>query len=234
MAHEFFFFASPLEGEIWRIDEEDAHQIRTVLRLKAGDLVGLLDGHGTSGHGVLTSVTKQEILVQTTEMRKVERPAHTTAIILPVFRHRSIEDILWPVNELGLSKLIVYPQPRSPKDVLTTKTLPRWQKLLRESTKQCRRPYFLDIAIEESLESVAKHLVPLSNRLLLDPEGQAPFSASLKPNSASYAVIGSEKGLMREELEFFRAQQFSSHWLGHNILRSTTAVIAAAAFLMEV
>jgi 16S rRNA (uracil1498-N3)-methyltransferase len=68
--------------------------------------------------------------------------------------------------------------------------------------------------------------------LVLDPEGKTSISEATIPHTGSVAiVVGPEGGMSESELEAFATAGFSSVRMGAGVLRTSTAGMAAMAYL---
>ncbi len=108
----------------------------------------------------------------------------------------------------------------------------RWEKIVQEAARQCRRPSLPSLDRPSSLvEALEKEKAPL--KLMLWEEGSVPLSQVLpcEPPSAIAFLVGPEGGFSFEEAALAQEHGFLPVSLGPRILRSETAGFTLAAIL---
>jgi 16S rRNA (uracil1498-N3)-methyltransferase len=138
VSHRFFVSPDQLSGETVAFSADQARQLRTVLRLRTGDMVRVFDGHSPSDYAVrLTTPSSGQ--VEGTCPHAAE-PA-TRLVAYPALLQRDkFEQVLQKLTEVGVTCVV---------PVLTARGLvreppdehrqTRWKSILREAAEQSGR-----------------------------------------------------------------------------------------------
>ena len=211
----------PLVAGFLRIEGDEAHHGRTVLRLVAGDQVRLADGDGRSALATLRSVERHHLEAEAEAPTPVADPpaAFLTVAVAPPKGDR-FTDVVRGLTELGVGAirpLICQRGERLPS------SFDRVARVAAEAVKQCRRgrlPVFqpaLDVA---ALAALGESLVTL------DPAGLPAQPGKPRPVTL---VIGPEGGLTAAETDLLTAAGAARARIATPILRIETAALAATA-----
>ena len=213
---------------------EQAHFLRSVLRLAPGALVALFNGRDGEWTARLEGLGKgwASLSVEGQSRDQEEEPDLWLAFA-PIKRAR-IDFLAEKASELGVRRLL---------PVLTQRTavervnVERLAANAREAAEQCERLTVPEVAVPTKLDALLTGW-PLERRLLVCAEAgpSRPIAATLRAlteeeRAAPWAVIiGPEGGFTPDELE-----RLASHpgalpvGLGPRLLRSDTAALAALA-----
>jgi 16S rRNA (uracil1498-N3)-methyltransferase len=113
------------------------------------------------------------------------------------------------------------------------KALARWRSTAREAGKQSRRLRFPEVHGLMSTRDVAALLRSASLAAVLHEEGAEPLARVPLPDEGDIVlVVGPEGGIAPEELDSFAAVGARPYRLGHSVLRTSTAGVAAGALLL--
>ena len=226
-------------GQTVTLGEDAAHHIR-VRRLERGHRVGLLDGRGTRGAGVLVRVAKRHAAVQVAEVSVSEAPA-PVHLLLPIADR---ERMLWlaeKATELGVtswrpvlwkrSRSVV---PRGEGPTFQQKVAARMNGALEQSGGTWLPMLFPDATLDRAVSAA-----PPGVRLVLDAAaepiltvmraGVAAAGASDGAPPAVTIAVGPEGGFEESEIEELVQGGFVRAALGDRILRFETAAVAAVA-----
>ncbi len=221
------------------LGEDAAHHMR-VRRLETGVRVGLVDGHGMRGEGVLTQLAKRHAVV-TVEHAEAVPSAPPVHLLVPV---ADKDRMLWlaeKATELEVTswRPVLY---RRSKHVNPRGEGPTFQQKLRSrmggALEQSRGAWLPTIFPESSVESAiaARSTGPC---LVMEQGGRRLFEA-LTPLLAAVRerggvlppvtlAVGPEGGFESTELELFDAAGFERVSLGRSILRFETAALGGLA-----
>jgi 16S rRNA (uracil1498-N3)-methyltransferase len=219
------------------MEGEAAHHLGHVLRAQSGQLYELSDG-SAAWLARVESVARNRVEFALVEPLPAPLPAAEVTLLLSIIKFDAFEWAIEKATELGVTRIVPLAAARSEKGLLAAaaKRSQRWQKILLEASQQSRR---LRLPILDSLarpeEAFAAQTAKV--RLLLSERNDAPSIRScFSPENhaqtpAAVLAIGPEGGWTGEELSSARAAEFHEVSLGHLILRTETAVIAALATL---
>jgi len=232
------FFVDPqqLQGEQLELPTEVAHHVK-VLRLGVGDDILLLDGLGNCCHCQLLSLDRREAWAKVLSRWQETETAFPVQILQGLPKGDKIDLVLQKGTELGVGRFTPVLSGRSVphgKEERVDKRLERWQRIVQEAARQCRRPCLplLDppLPLTEALQHCSASL-----RLMLWEKGAIPLAARLpvdRPTSAA-VLVGPEGGFSNSEADLALAEGFLPVSLGPRILRTETAGIAVASVLQH-
>lgn len=236
------FFVPPAtlrDPERIMLPPEVAAQVRTVLRLRPGDTVTLLDGMGTAYTVRLIAVEREHVIGCVTASDGVTtEPYHRVILYQGLLKAAKFEWIVQKGTELGVAGIVPVHCARSVVEDVSVTKLQRWRTIATEAAEQSERGC---IPVIESPVTFAAALASLER----DPEvGQCALLAwegiTTSPDAATITTllrpaavatialfIGPEGGFTAEEVT--RASECGVRLvtLGKRILRAETAAIAA-------
>jgi 16S rRNA (uracil1498-N3)-methyltransferase len=142
--YRFFVDADALHGrELVIEDAELAHQLGTVLRLRPGERMLLLDNSGWQYVVALNSLAGDRI-TGTVERKELAggEPRTKLTLYVALLRSERFEWVLQKGTELGVSSFVPVICERSTiadADELSERKLERWRRIVREAAEQSRR-----------------------------------------------------------------------------------------------
>ena len=231
------FFISPeqLNEPHPFIGGNDAHHLRTVLRLKPGDMIAVLDGRGNEYKARIVSLDHERVYVALeTSVIKVTESSVEIVLALGYLKDKKMDELIRPLTELGITRWIPFLAARSVpapdgKRLLARKD--RWQKLSLEAVKQCgrQRPMHIDpvLSFDETLQQARSSDLKL---LLWEKSAESRQPESRRPARPSrlFIMIGPEGGFELQEVHRARQEGFLAVGMGPRILRAQTAILSAA------
>jgi len=237
MARRRFYVPKQLIcGQSAALPPEQAHHLRDVLRLSAGDEVEIFDGEGAEYAGAIESCGRE---VRVGQLQRVDPPrtaVRQVALATALIKLERFEWLLEKATELGVSEFIPlvtrYCSIRIPGPRAEAR-MGRWRRIATEASRQCGRsdvPVIRHpVAFDEFLRSrrpaaQARYLLFEGSERVLGPDCAAPGGALL--------CVGPEGGWDPGEVKAAVAEGFAAFSLGPQILRSETAAIAAAALFL--
>jgi 16S rRNA (uracil1498-N3)-methyltransferase len=210
---------SPLTAGLLRLDGDEAHHGRTVLRLAAGDQVRLADGAGRAAVATVAGCSRHHLELEVEAPTAIpDGPAAQLAVAFAPPKGDRLADTVRALTELGVGTLI-------PLACRRGERIPgNPERLLRvagEALKQCRRGRLPVLSPAMTVHEIAAR----GDAVLLDPQGGPADPGTPRPTTL---VIGPEGGLSDDELDCFRAARARFVRIAGPILRIETAAIAAA------
>jgi len=242
--HRFFVPPDWINERQVKLIEGTAHQIRHVLRMRAGDRLIVLDNSGWEREIELTRVAQNVVMGHVVEERlATSEPRTKISLYQGVLKAQKFEWVLQKGTELGLIEFVPTVCERSVVGDLedVDRKLGRWARIIREAAEQSGRgrlpvlrPALLFAqACQRAKRAGGLSLVPwegekatsLRSVLTAGEDGEdRPFSISI--------FIGPEGGLTQDEIEAARRYGLQSVSLGPRILRAETAGVAAASAIL--
>jgi 16S rRNA (uracil1498-N3)-methyltransferase len=229
--HRFFVTPDQLDRDIVRFSPAQAHQLRSVLRLRPSGVVRVFDG--------LTPADRLVELVRPGEGRIVgtrRQPAEprTSLVMYPALLQRDkFEPVLQKLTELGAAAIAPVITARSlVREPPDQRRLERWRAILCEAAEQCGRgvvPTLLpaqmfSTAIDSAEGAVIVAYERERHRQLRDALRRSPRTVAM--------FVGPEGGFAPEEAAC--AERAGAHLvtLGPRVLRTETASPVLAALVL--
>ncbi len=211
----------PLVAGLLRIEGDEAHHGRSVLRLDVGDRLRLADGAGQAAEGVITAVGRHHLEIQAEVPVAVEDgPARLITVALAPPKGDRLADTVRGLTELGVGTIQLLKTERGER---LPSSLDRLERIAAEALKQCRRGCLPHLAPPIPVADLA---LRGGTTILLDPAGGPAHPG---PPAPVTLVIGPEGGLTDEEIATLTTAGAGRVRLARPILRIETAALAAAA-----
>lgn len=228
-------FVSELRAGPIALSADQAHHVRNVLRLSAGDPVELFDAIGQVSRAVIERSDDRavRVMAEPPTLRDDPSAIHLT-VAAAVPKGDRADWMIEKLSELGVDafvplkarRSVVLPEGRNKRQ--------RWQRLAAESAKQSRRRGVMGIGELTPLHD-AVGTADVGWCLSTASENVRPIALMLaSPAPASLTLyVGPEGGWAQEEIALFEQRGIASVSLTPSILRvETAAIVAAAAILL--
>jgi 16S rRNA (uracil1498-N3)-methyltransferase len=226
------WIADRVEGDRAFLLGPNANHLFRVLRVKIGQEFDVVaDGVLRSAKVVFASHDQVEFELGV-EVESAALPQIT--VYLSIFKFDRMEWALEKLTELGVSHVVPMIAQRTEQHLVkaAAKRVERWRKIAREASQQARRISPPEIAEPLALK-IAIEKVQGSRIVLSEVEEHLSLKAALRECNPPLALaFGPEGGWSEPELELFTAGGWKPASLGHTILRTETAAIAATAVAM--
>jgi 16S rRNA (uracil1498-N3)-methyltransferase len=216
-------------GETVTLGEDAAHHMR-VRRLDVGSRVGLLDGSGRRGEGLVLTLAKRHATVQVDAVTEVAA-APAVHLLLPVADKDRMLLLAEKVTELEVSswRPVLFRRsrhvtPRGEGPTFHQKVAHRIEGALEQSRGAWAPTVFPEATLANAIAAC-----PAGIRLLMDGEGSGLDQVLPTLRAPVVIAVGPEGGMEADEIAAFEAAGFRRVALGRTILRFETAAIAAVA-----
>ncbi len=234
-ARRFFVRDAHRAGEVVAIYGSDAHKIVNVLRLRDGDVIEVVDSHGSIFAATLESKAG-ELQARLGEPRSAPSPRVVIDVAQGIPKGQKMDFVVEKLGELRVRALIPLRSERTIVADVGSAKLERWRRLAHSAAQQSGRTDLL--AVTEPL--------PFAQLCLQFPEYDAvifpwelaepqPLREALPAIVADatriLVVVGPEGGFSHAEAESAKAAGAHLVSLGSRILRTETAALAAVAIL---
>ena len=211
-------FVDELEGETGElpIGEQTEHHLRTVLRLRDGEAVGVTDGRGRWCLAVAAVDARRLRVEATSEVVTEPAPSRPITVAAAMPKGDRLDWMVQKVTELGVDRLVLLHADRSVvrwKPDRVERRLARLQRIADEAARQSRRVRRLVV------EAPRPAVELLDGFVVAEPGGRAVTAADHS------IAVGPEGGWSEGELNAAR----ETIDLGLTILRTETAAVAVSA-----
>jgi len=214
----------------------EAHHLRDVLRMKAGDTVEIFDDSGTGYTGEVV-LQNSGVLVQKLENLPSLESSFHLILAAALIKSAKFEWMLQKATELGVDRIIPMKtrlsEIRIPEEKIEARR-ERWQRIIIEAAKQCKRS--TAPRLEKPLDFdalLAMEEFSHCTRILFYEKAAEPWQLNSAPANRILLCIGPEGGWDQTEVEQAMTAGYQICGLGPWILRAETAAIAAISIVQH-
>jgi 16S rRNA (uracil1498-N3)-methyltransferase len=213
------------------VDGDEGRHASDVRRLRTGEAVLLGDGRGRIGEGVVTSVARGLVEVQVSTVRDEPAPQPRFVVAQALAKGGRDEDAVEVMTEVGVDEVLGWQAARSVAK-WTDRTQTRWAATSRAAAKQARRAWVPDVVGPLTTTALAGRAADAALAVVLHEDATEPLVTCRVPDDGDVLVIvGPEGGITPEELDALTAAGAVAFRLGPNVLRTSTAGVAALSVL---
>lgn len=211
------------------LQNQQAHYLQNVLRLRTGDNLRLFNGRDGEFSAILTKAVKKEIIVEVAKQIRLQPCRRKTCHLLfaPLKKMR-MDMIIEKATELGVSDFC---------PILTDRTEVRKineARLRAQSIEAAEQSERLDVPEIHTLESLTEKIQNWNHdiRLYVCLEREkAPLLSEITFKKSAAFLIGPEGGFTEKERAFLLARKnVIPVSLGTQVLRAETSCIAALSY----
>jgi 16S rRNA (uracil1498-N3)-methyltransferase len=210
---------------------DDGHHLRRVRRVGLGERVTAADDRGAWRAYEVVDVGPGRLVLAASSAAQVAAEATVSVSLAVAVPKTGLEGIVAAATELGAARVT---------PLLTERTVVRWDRdkatrvatrlraVAREAAMQSRRARIpvIDDACDLDVITTAR-----ANVVVADRTGRPAFELTPPAQGEWTVVVGPEGGLSSDERE--RSAHLTKVALGSNVLRATTAPVAAVAILAD-
>ncbi len=223
-------------GSVVGVEGDEAHHAVAVRRLRVGEQVVLTDGRGVSASGPVRATGKRffSVTVATVTVEDAATPRITVVQAIP--KGDRGELAVEVLTEIGVDTIVPWAAARCVavwRGERATRSHAKWAATAREAAKQSRRTWFPEVTSMASTAEVLELLAEADLAVVLHEEATTPLAAlDLLGTGQIVVVVGPEGGLAPEELMAFETAGVRAVRLGSEVLRTSTAGLAAVAAVL--
>ena len=229
----FLVDALPMSGSVM-LDGPEGHHAAVVQRLRVGERLLIGDGRGSTASALVTAVGKTGLTATIENHWYVEAPAPRLVVAQGIPKGERGEMAVQAMTEVGVDEIVPWAASRCVtiwRGDRGAKARDKWVATAREAAKQARRSWLPVIA--ESAASTAALADRGADAVLVLHEGaETPLSSVALPGHGEIlVVVGPEGGIADAEVDALTAAGAVPVRLGANVLRTSTAGVAALSVL---
>ncbi|HWU21628.1 MAG TPA: 16S rRNA (uracil(1498)-N(3))-methyltransferase [Nocardioides sp.] len=215
---------------------DEAHHAVVVRRLRVGEELQLCDGLGRVALGEVAGTTKRSFEVTVTSVEDHPDPTPRITVVQALPKGERGELAVEVLTEIGVARIVPWAAARSVavwKGERAMKSQAKWAATAREAAKQSRRAWHPEVAGLATLRDVVELVAAADLAVVLHEEASEPLAALAVPDRGEIVVVvGPEGGLTDEEVALLVGAGGVSTRLGTEVLRTSTAGLAAVAALL--
>lgn len=234
MPHFFINSKQVVNNVVEISDKENYQHIAKSLRAKVGETLLLIDENQIQYETKISEITNSKVLANVDNSYQSKRFLDFELYLAQSpLRSDAQSLIIEKATELGVAG--VYPimtDNCSLNKSVVEKKVPKWQRVMYESSKQCERavvPTCYDatslekVLSENSFDKVIVFCERIADKTIRESFKEKPIEKGDKV----LVVIGPEGGFSQKEFDSFKEKSLEMLTLGDLILRSETAVVVA-------
>ena len=238
--HRFFISPNQLRGPVVRFDDDQAHQMRRVLRLRPGARVLALDGQGWQYEVQLEEVSNSRVKgLVVTKSEAIGEPRVRLTLFQSLLQRDKFEWVLQKGTEIGVAEFVPVITRRSlvrDADDVGANKLERWRRIIKEAAEQSGRGALPSLSGPIPFAAAASEALSHS-RTLIAWEGETTRTVrdvlgGLSEVASVALFIGPEGGFEAAEVEEATSYGTIPVTLGRRILRTETAAVVGAALVL--
>lgn len=223
-------------GATVTVDGAEAHHA-VVRRFRVGESVVLTDGLGHAATGEVAALSRHSFDVVVSSVTTAAPLDPELVVVQAIPKGDRGELAVELLTEVGVSVIVPWAAARCVavwKGERAAKSLARWRTTAREAGKQARRPWLPIVAEPASTPDVENLVGAADLAVVLHETGTEPLESVPVPASGRVLlVVGPEGGLTDAEVDAFASAGAHVVRLGSEVLRTSTAGVAAAAALLS-
>lgn len=223
-------------GSVVRVEGDEAHHAVAVRRMRLGESLVLTDGRGGMAVGEVEATGKRTLDVRVTTYDVVAEPVPSITVVQALAKGDRGERAVEVLTEIGVARIVPWAAERSVavwKGDREAKSLARWQATAREAAKQSRRAWHPEVAGLASTDDVRALIGAAEVALVLHEDSDGSLESVPVPESGAIVlVVGPEGGLTDDEVATFVDAGAHAVRLGVEVLRTSTAGVAATAAIL--
>jgi 16S rRNA (uracil1498-N3)-methyltransferase len=228
------------EGNLLELGKENLHYIRSVLRMKKGDRLTVMDGTGWECEAVIDHISKEGASAAVIKACIFREKDIRITLMQSLPKANKMDFIVEKATELGAEHIFSFQSTRSVPRLTPEKAdlkLERWQTIAVEASRQCGRADIPDIqgilSFEEALSWPGHGALKL---IFWEEEAALDVKQILRDKGNDgmrdiSVIIGPEGGFTKEEIAKAGEKGFVSVSLGRQVLKVETAVLAVLSII---
>jgi len=229
----FLVDALPMSGSV-TLDGPEGHHAAVVQRLRVGEGLLVGDGRGSTASALVTAVGKTGLSAVIENHWYVEPPAPRLVVAQGIPKGERGELAVQAMTEVGADEIVPWAAARCVtiwRGDRGTKARDKWAATAREAAKQARRSW-LPVIAEAAVSTAALADRGADAILVLHEAAETPLSSVALPGDGEIlVVVGPEGGIADAEVDALTAAGAVLVRLGANVLRTSTAGVAALSVL---
>jgi 16S rRNA (uracil1498-N3)-methyltransferase len=233
----FLVDAEALAGDPIALDGDEGRHAVVVKRLRVGEQLVLTDGRGRAAECEVVSVGRASLEASVLVRRSTSPAQPRLVVVQAIPKGDHAERAVDLLTEIGVDVIIPWSAERNVvtwKGDRATKALQRWRATATAAAKQSRRLWHPEVWDVRTTDDVAGLIEGAAAAYVLHESVVTPLlDVSVPAERDVVLVVGPEGGITEDEVQAFTAAGAQAVRLGPEVLRSSSAGIAAAAALLS-
>jgi 16S rRNA (uracil1498-N3)-methyltransferase len=224
-------------GDVVDVTGDEAHHAVAVRRSRVGESVVLTDGRGGQATGLITATGRRLMQVRIGEVLQTIEPTPALWIAQAIPKGERGERAVEVLTEIGVARIFPWAAERSVgqwRGERADKALAKWRSTARESGKQARRTWAVEVAPLLQTADLLALVAEVDLAIVLHEGAAGPLAHVPVPSQGTILIIvGPEGGITEPEVESLTTAGAAPVRLGTEILRTSTAGVVACAGVLS-
>ena len=223
------------------LPDEQAHYLRNVMRLSAGDQLTLFNGRGGEFHGRVEQLTRKDCVCLIETFSDVDREMGCRVhVVQAACRSEKIETVLQKGTELGAASFQIVRSERSALKLDRNKLdrrLLRWQRIVIEAAEQSGRTCVPGVHWRDALPDIRHRGSDGQIGLALHPDTDCQWQSQRETIARAPEItvaVGPEGGWSSRDLAMLQESGLQPIGFGPRVMRTETAAPALLAAIQAV
>jgi len=233
----FVVSSEALAGAAVTLDGDEGRHAVVVKRLRVGEHLVLTDGRGESAECEVASVGKASLVADVLVRRSTSPAQPRLVVVQAIPKGDHAERAVDLLTEIGVDVIVPWAATRNVvtwKADRAAKSLARWRATATAAAKQSRRVWHPEVLDLHTTDDVARLVAGAAAAYVLHETAGQPIASQRPPAEGDVVlVVGPEGGITDDELTALQQAGATSVRLGVEVLRSSSAGIAAAAAILS-
>ena len=237
MSAPLFLVDALPDGPSYVLAGPEGHHAATVQRIRPGEEVILADGRGGTARAAVTGVGRGTVELSVAARSITPAPDPRLVVVQGIAKGDRGELAVQAMTEIGVDEIVPWAASRSVaqwRGDRGVKARDRWAATAREAAKQARRSWLPVVGGDPdcSTRQVAARLGGSAAAFVLHEEATERLTTVTLPDRGEIVlVVGPEGGVSNAERAAFEQVGAAAVRLGREVLRTSTAGVAALAVL---
>jgi 16S rRNA (uracil1498-N3)-methyltransferase len=235
--HRFYLPRDHGHDSVLTLTGREAHHGSHVLRVKPGEMVGVLDGEGHRYLCEAESISKDAIRLKVLEKKFIEPLPYRITLVQAIPKGKLFDAIVQKATELGVFRIVPLLSERVVTQLEDGKSEVKaghWRTVAIEAIKQCGSPWLPQVEAPVSVRDLVARAEPFDLPFVasLQADSRHPrewlkiFQRTRQQKPASLCVwVGPEGDFTPGEIDAAKSVGAQPITLGPLVLRSETAAI---------
>jgi 16S rRNA (uracil1498-N3)-methyltransferase len=220
-------------GGVVVVDGPEGRHGADVVRMRPGEPVDLVDGHGTRASGVVVDVGRARFDVRVGAVAIEPEPAPRLVVAQALPKGDRSELAVEQLTEVGVDEIVPWEAQRCVGRWRADRTPRRWADAARSAAKQSRRARFPVVADLHSALALTRRVATAARALVLHEAADTDLAALTMPTAGEIVlIVGPEGGLSDDELSTLASAGATPVRLGPTVLRTSSAGMVASALVL--
>lgn len=224
-------------GQTMELAGAEGHHAVTVMRLRSGDAIEVVDGRGTRVVGTVADLGKGMLNIAVARVLHEAIPHPQVIVVQALAKGDRGERAVETLTEVGVDVIVPWAAQHSVsvwKGEKSERGADKWRTTARTAAKQARRAYVPVVREVVGIDELCEMASGATLALVLDEHAAQSLASFPVPDDGDIVlIVGPEGGIAERERDLLTEAGAHLARLGPTVLRTSTAGTVAAAVLLS-